>query len=471
MYQAAAVRRKRLDRQKSGGMLNGAQVHACCSCFCVNGFAGPFAVPCCGTNDTYRGTTVIFDVFFSLRRLLICQKSTFPAVELSVKARDYLPGLDLLRIVAFMMIAIFHYFLATNRYWGIHPEFLFSVLSRFEQGVTLFFVLSGFLLTRALLGEIRETGNINVRRYVAARIGRILPAFYFFEAVSLIFILIFQQRVQSLGEMHPIRAWLHEVLLVSNYAPGLNEHIWSLALEAQAYILLPFLLYLGARMHRRAATMIAVLYMIPLIVRVSTGHFGGSLELRGDDFLIGVLAAMIPTFASVPISGVIFALGLAFCVPELVHPFEALRPNLFNLGFAVLVARAAQLQFSRTKVLNALAQITFPAYLWHMIVGAATAGPLVRMAQNGPLKASLLIRTFAVSIFVTLLVASISLFLIEKPLRRLIMRWVSPSQDAEGHSPAVLLENSHVDPGEGELLEESGAVIAAEVMTVTKAKA
>jgi peptidoglycan/LPS O-acetylase OafA/YrhL len=171
-----------------------------------------------------------------LRRL----KRAFPA-KLSFDALEdgFIPSLEGLRGLAILLVIGFHYL---RSYFPIG-----------WAGVDLFFVLSGFLITRILLRakEDKPTGKLYFRDFYARRVLRIFPLYY----VSLVLILFVLPLIFG--------AWYHEKLAFYTQNQGwfwtymanwlyafrgwgestLLSHFWSLALEEQFYFFWPFLVY------------------------------------------------------------------------------------------------------------------------------------------------------------------------------------------------------------------------------------
>src|SRR5690242_7564418 len=91
----------------------------------------------------------------------------------SVLERKHLPALDGLRAVAVLMVVMGH---ASYPIAGM-PD---------DLGVSLFFVLSGFLITRLLLREHADTGTVSLKHFYLRRTLRIFPAYYAFLVASLV---------------------------------------------------------------------------------------------------------------------------------------------------------------------------------------------------------------------------------------------------------------------------------------------
>ena len=162
-------------------------------------------------------------------------------------------------------------------------------------GVTTFFVLSGFLITRLLVEEQRSTGSIDLRRFYARRAWRLYPA--------LLVLLSFCGFLAWTGAM----AWAPIVVAATyttDLAPivgigtGLLGHTWSLALEEQFYLLWPPLLL---HVLRRRAALIAVALVAggSALLRTLLVHDHASALVHGfrpdtrvDAILVGCLLAL-----------------------------------------------------------------------------------------------------------------------------------------------------------------------------------
>lgn len=159
-----------------------------------------------------------------------------------MKTEKYIPGIDGLRAIAVIVIILFH--------------LDFTVLQGGYIGVDVFFVISGFLITRLVINEVNETGKFNYLNFYIRRIRRLLPALLFTLLVSLVaaVILMTPQHLERLGGVS-----LHALFSVSNFF-FLQEsgyfnadssfkpllHTWSLSVEEQFYLVWPlFIVFLA----------------------------------------------------------------------------------------------------------------------------------------------------------------------------------------------------------------------------------
>ncbi len=164
-------------------------------------------------------------------------------MQIAGKSRN-IPSLDGLRAISILLVLIGHSSEVFSRSTAI-PERSFLYLA--HTGVMVFFVISGFLITDLLLQELHATGDISLRRFYLRRAFRIFPPFYVY--LGIIFLLTLA------GVFHTqLRAFIFAGIYTSNYylGPGGGfvglQHIWSLSVEEQFYLLWPAaLLLLGKR--------------------------------------------------------------------------------------------------------------------------------------------------------------------------------------------------------------------------------
>jgi peptidoglycan/LPS O-acetylase OafA/YrhL len=153
----------------------------------------------------------------------------------------HLPGLDGLRAFAVIAVLLYHAELS----W-IPGGFL---------GVEIFFVISGYLITTLLLAEWRQQGRIDLKAFWLRRARRLLPALYLLLVVTLAFSLLFlpgevaRLRSDAIAAFGYVTNWYlvfgHQSYFETAARPSLLQHLWSLAIEEQFYILWPLLLAAG----------------------------------------------------------------------------------------------------------------------------------------------------------------------------------------------------------------------------------
>src|SRR5215210_3771721 len=153
----------------------------------------------------------------------------------------YMPGLDGLRALAVLAVLLYHADLG----W-IPGGFL---------GVEVFFVISGYLITALLLAEWQKRGHLDLKGFWLRRARRLLPALYVLLVVCMAYGVVFLPgevaglRGDVLAALGYVTNW-YLILGQESYfeavgRPSLLQHLWSLAVEEQFYLLWPPILALG----------------------------------------------------------------------------------------------------------------------------------------------------------------------------------------------------------------------------------
>ena len=187
-------------------------------------------------------------------------------------------------------------------------------------GVDIFFVISGFLITQHLVGEIRRTGSISLTQFWARRIRRLLPAAFLVLVVSLLFLFLLMPNViwqESLKEIGASAAYVENWLLgihavdylAADNSASLVQHYWSLSVEEQFYIVWPLLLLVAlkaGRLFKRTTPLPTVRCALAFVALAS---FAVSITLtnskpplaffatqtRAWEFAVGGLIALAPS--------------------------------------------------------------------------------------------------------------------------------------------------------------------------------
>jgi len=149
--------------------------------------------------------------------------------------RIYLPGLNGLRAIAAITVMFSHMFYSFGN-WGLKP----IKLPLFEGGVTLFFVISGFLITYLLLNEQAKTNSIQIGKFYIRRILRIWPLYYSYIILSILVLYLFG----NIEEIINKNLWCYiffgaNIPLILSSGILIIVHYWSLGVEEQFYLFWP----------------------------------------------------------------------------------------------------------------------------------------------------------------------------------------------------------------------------------------
>lgn len=188
--------------------------------------------------------------------------------ELTDQGGDRLAGLDGLRAAAVALVMLFHLTPGRVSHHGLQSV-VFKVADIGWSGVDLFFVLSGFLITRLLLKGI-DRGE-GLAGYFVRRLLRIVPLYY----LALLFFLVLLPGAGVFAETYrePDPRW-PLWLFASNYFTkmGFFGHFWSLAIEMQYYLVWPVILVSVSR--RTAIRLCLVLLVASVAIRAGL-YFAG----------------------------------------------------------------------------------------------------------------------------------------------------------------------------------------------------
>ena len=166
------------------------------------------------------------------------------------------PGLDLLRALAIIVVVIYHA--------GIMGFPLPGRVHRWGWiGVDLFFVLSGYLIGGQLLAELARNKRLNLGRFYARRALRIMPAY--FVILAIYFLLPPWREYSDMAQ--PLWKFLLSVQNVALHGGTAFSHAWSLAVEDQFYLALPFILLLLFWRPRAVVIVSCVIVLAGILLR------------------------------------------------------------------------------------------------------------------------------------------------------------------------------------------------------------
>jgi peptidoglycan/LPS O-acetylase OafA/YrhL len=216
--------------------------------------------------------------------------------------RERQPGLDLLRALAIIVVVIYHAALFGFKMPGGVDRFGWI-------GVDLFFVLSGYLIGGQLLAPLARDESIKLGRFFARRALRIMPAY--FVVLAIYFLLPSWREYPDMSQ--PLWKFLLSVQNIGLHGGTAFSHAWSLAVEDQFYLCLPFILLLANRWPRAALIISCVIVFGGILLRTflawqnPAADFGVSFRgfqawiyyptwTRLDPLVFGVVLAAIERF-------------------------------------------------------------------------------------------------------------------------------------------------------------------------------
>lgn len=353
------------------------------------------------------------------------------------KKRRYITGLDGIRAIAVIMVLAYHLKLALFK-----SGFL---------GVTVFFVLSGYLITGILISEVEEEGTIDLKNFWLRRIRRLVPA-VMSMAVVIIFVSAVVNRIiftkgckDFLASVLGFNNWWQIFNKVSYFeaagVPSPFTHCWSLAIETQFYLIYPLILLgiyklVKSREEGRAkrgllfagvTLMLALISVILMIVLfdpqqdASRVYYG--TDTRAFSLLFGALLAILWDYRMVPrrlSASVNMVLGsVSFAVLLVMTIAINGSSNFWYRGgqfvgtiltvlviYTVLGRKTWLSRFLSNPVLKWIGDRSYSIYLWHY--------PIILLISKG-IKASWWITL--IEIVLSVVLAELSYRFIETPIR------------------------------------------------------
>lgn len=351
----------------------------------------------------------------------------------------HIPAIDGLRAVAVVAVLLYHLGLK----W-IPGGFL---------GVDLFFVISGYVITRLLLDSIQRSGGLDLRGFYAARIRRLLPALIFMIVTTALFVGVWAPEAIKrfltdipfvlTGTMNWALVYRHQDYFEAIGRPPLLQHTWSLAVESQFYLVWPLILLLilkqyGKKMIPGAAVAIAAISGSALLIlslrldstntqRVSHVYFGTDTHSIGLFLGAALAVSWVPQNLSTKITkraqdfvdgiGVVGLLGILACFLFINESDATLYRIAFPLAgiFGCAIITSLVHPASRfapllsTKPILWIGERSYAIYLWHWIIFQVTRPSVDLAGATWALYALRLLIVFAL--------ADISLRWIELPIR------------------------------------------------------
>lgn len=343
----------------------------------------------------------------------------------------YRPELDGLRAFAVLAVIVLHYFNAPGFFVG---GFL---------GVDLFFILSGFLITRLLLEERRSRNEIGLRDFYVRRAARLLPALLLISFVAL-------ADASTLRLLGSTKRTVFSVVAALGYltnwvgvfhVSSVLDHTWSLSVEEQFYIIWPVALVVlyrvgSIRAVRIGAAAVVVVAAIQMAVRsllgVSAQVLYQSTDAHGAVMLMAgcFLATTMPVGRALQdhalgrlsrqsILIVLASIILLVTTVSWTSSFYYRGGFVLVAGlFALLIARSLQPGILARGLSSApivwVGRISYGLYLWHIPVYVALRSGAPTLNNN--LAASL-------AIVITIAAATASFYLVEMPIRKAAVRF------------------------------------------------
>lgn len=364
---------------------------------------------------------------------------TDPEITTRSKSERYIPAIDGLRAISVIAVLLYH---LTLPWWP--GGFL---------GVDLFFVISGYVITRLILDSIERSSALDLRRFYRSRIRRLFPALIFMVVTTTLFIGVWAPETvkRFVSDLPFLFTGLMNWALVAREQdyfstigrPPLLQHTWSLAVEIQFYLLWPLILLFVLRFFGKkripafalffalASGTLLFLYSVKIDAESSSSvshvYFGSDTHSIGL-FLGSALAVRwIPRNFSAEIAkgaktfidgfGIAALIGLLalflFVDPNdptlyrIAFPLTAIFGCMFLMSVVHPASRLAN-QITRAPMMW-IGERSYGIYLWHWVVFQVTRPSVDLVGEDWAL--------YSLRILIVFALADISYRWIEVPVR------------------------------------------------------
>jgi len=365
--------------------------------------------------------------------------------------KERIPELDGLRAISVALVIVYHSWLyAKTVQVPLGLSWLIDYVGLL--GVKIFFVISGFIITRLMLEELSATGRFSARVFFIKRVFRIIPAFWTYLSVVTLLVGL---GVISSDTSNMIPSLLFTSDFLQWGSSFFYAHSWSLSVEEQFYILFPLLVGLLVRKGTRFTTvLLATLYVLvifsPNLGKIVRVHFhlidiGFLTHFR---YIIGgvLLSLWWKLFGhSIRRTNWLFFLAAVTCLlgmayiqytrPEAVfvakYFFMFVEPALITVLLGWILYRPVYSGVLRLPAMQWLGRTSYSIYLWQQLF-TSKSDLYLTVRHPGLLGSILLI----------LLCATLSYYFIERPFNAMGRRHIRKRKEAAAvDNPPVVLSN------------------------------
>jgi peptidoglycan/LPS O-acetylase OafA/YrhL len=337
----------------------------------------------------------------------------------------YVPTLDGMRAISILIVIASHYGLG----------FIFPG----EFGVTIFFFISGYLITNLMIAEERATGAVSVKAFYARRILRLGPALLSMLAVLSVVRFLSDGSLNTAELLAAVFYFMNYYAIFWHLPMSALGPLWSLAVEEHYYLVYPSLFFWAWKFRRRFLVGLLTLCAAVLIWRTalfivwdaSRDRIAWSTDTRIDSILFGAILAVIlniPSFDSVLAKldrTYVFGIATALLLLSFVWRNETFRETVrYSLQGASLVSVFYSILFVKRfeifrrilsyPAITWVGRISYSLYLWHEVVPYFLS-ILLPKDTGLPLQ-------YLLGVPLSFAAASLSYYFVEQPFKRIRKR-------------------------------------------------
>jgi peptidoglycan/LPS O-acetylase OafA/YrhL len=344
-----------------------------------------------------------------------------------------LRGLDGVRALAALGVLASHTIGSSVRFGlGAHRGIQLA-----NEGVTIFFTLSGFLITYLLLEERRRFDRVHIPQFYMRRILRIWPLYFFFILVACVVHGTVDDGLTNVAYLPLYVVFLPNIVFnLNRYPPDLG-HLWSIGVEEQFYAFWPLLVAKVRRLERVLFALIATMLLARAGLKVYETHshdelpFSIAVSMRFDCMAIGALFAIayhrrmprvlaVARTAAVPLA---FWVCVALSATNHFSLFSIATPTVMATVTGIFliseVERTRPVGLLANPVMGFLGRISFGIYVYHPLVISIL---VLALRHAGVTFQTAWLAVVCVAV-ITTVVAQLSYALLERPFLRLKERF------------------------------------------------
>jgi peptidoglycan/LPS O-acetylase OafA/YrhL len=306
--------------------------------------------------------------------------------HMNIKSGNYIPSLDGLRAISILLVLASHLLVASN----------LTTTSPIPGGlgVTIFFFISGYLITGLLLSELKNSHRIDAKAFYIRRFLRLYPPMLIMILCIMSFLWINHKPVSFQESLAAIFYYENYYLAQNPASDGRYSILWSLAVEEHFYLIYPLIVIVCGRRLKLLLGITLLLTVIPLCLRlfIAYEHNADSTSLsytyslthcRFDSILYGCLTSILINsdysnkfFKIISSRPVYISSLILFCILFVIRDEffkQTIRFSLQGICFIILIpgiiySKSSLNRFFSLKALLFIGKLSYSIYLFHYAV-------------------------------------------------------------------------------------------------------
>jgi len=351
------------------------------------------------------------------------------------ETKIYLPGLNGLRAFAALSVVIAHLSLKGIADFGL-PVVDDIPMAGF--GVTLFFVISGFLITYLLLKELNKQSNIDIKKFYARRILRIWPIYYLFIIICLcVLILLGKQHEILSNEMWYYLFFTANIPFILQQGIFILLHYWSIGVEEQFYLFWPWIVL---KSRNKLLKITVVIFLLLFVTKLLFWWYFGSSSYeyrfisvtRFHCMMVGAIGAILyfknqigfknlfSNKTTQIVSWLLFILmgfNIIYIPAVIAHEVISVASLSMIMGQIILHNRIFNLE---NRLFDFIGKISYSIYIIHPLIIFLLSGFFKELNIEKNLK---FVLVYSSVIVVTIFIAWLSYTFFEKPFLKLKVKF------------------------------------------------